>query len=131
MNNAKSNIDKLPYTFINGSYLATVIDLENNNFSLFNDLLGLIPLYHFHNKNHFFFSTEIHLLANHPEYKFIWDRSVIDEYLEYGTIISGKSVLEGISMLPGASIIEFDGNKPSIKRWHVLPKESSYTKYVP
>ena len=46
MNEMKDNVDALPDKFVNGSYLAAIIDSDNAKFRIFNDILGLIPLLH-------------------------------------------------------------------------------------
>ena len=122
----KSNLISLPKEFTNGTFVGTILKPAGKTFYLFTDFLGLIPLYYIERNGHLYFSTSLYLLTAHPDIPVEWYPPAIDEYLEYGAIISSNTVLKNIKVLPFASILSFSQKGLSINRWHRLPKESGY-----
>ena len=98
-----------------GHFIFTIFDIENQNLKIINDSLGLHPLYIYKIKDHLIFSSEYQPILAIPEFKKILDYSSISEYLTYGIVLDGKTLIKNIKSMKPATIFIYQPGKEEVK----------------
>lgn len=89
---------------INGLFCALQIDHHTQRATLFNDRYALERLYVHEAAGEIHFASEAKaLLAVLPSLRAFDERGVAD-YLTYGSVLEGRTLFRGISLLPGGSL---------------------------
>jgi len=111
--------------FINGNFVGCILEPLKGEFTIFNNFFGQLPLYYTLSKNKLYFSTDLYLLCRHPAISVDWNLSAIDEYLTFGKIVSGRTIIKGIFALMPASMLVFNTKNYTIinKHYDTFPPE--------
>ena len=89
---------------LNGLFSGLLIDRQRRCAQLFNDRYGLQRLYVHHDGGDLYFASEAKaLLALLPGLRKFDDRGVAD-FLTFGSVLEGRTLFRGVSVLPGASL---------------------------
>jgi asparagine synthase (glutamine-hydrolysing) len=96
---------------LNGWFNGLLIDRRKGKSYLFNDRYGVRKIYYYENWEGLYFSSEAKsLLALFPETRSI-DTQSLGEYLTYDSVLSDRTLFQGIRLLPAGSLWEFDGRE--------------------
>ena len=89
-----------------GIFVISALDKINKILYVITDIRSQHPVYYFHNKEYFCFSTELstysRLDISDFNKKWLW------EYLYFNFPISENTYIEGVKRLPAASVFKFD-----------------------
>lgn len=109
----RSFVDEIP-----GWFSGVLIDRRSGSVILFNDRYGLSRVYWHENSDGFYFASEAKaLLAVLPDVRRL-DTRGLAEVVSCGCVLENRSLFQGISLLPGASL------------WSIAPAgESKRTSY--
>ncbi|MGZ5133530.1 MAG: asparagine synthase-related protein [Flavitalea sp.] len=103
---------------INGWFSGVLIDLREKNILLFNDRYGLGRVYYHENNDGCYFSSEAKsLLSVLPELRQL-DMASVAETFACGCVMQNKTIFRGISLLPGGSLWQYDGNRNIRKKFY-------------
>ncbi|NLI59794.1 MAG: asparagine synthase (glutamine-hydrolyzing) [Clostridium sp.] len=98
-----------------GMYAFAMWDKKERKLTLVRDRMGVKPLYYSHKNGNFVFSSEIRaLLASGVVEKKISHTSLVD-YLRYQTVQTPDTILEGVKMLPPATVLEYYPDDDEVK----------------
>jgi len=115
-----------------GDYIILIIDKSRHIITIFNDLLGRLPIYFIKNDEGFILSREIKFITNFMK-KVTFDKKAIVEYILFRYILGTKTLIEKVSRLEPSSIIQLNVKSREIKivkvhHWNFehksLPKKS-------
>lgn len=91
----------------NGDFVIYVLDRPGGPIGIVNDVLGRLPLYWRQAVEGFFLSRDLRFIAKlMPRVRF--DRMAIAQHLLVGYPVAGRTLLEGVARLDGATFIRFD-----------------------
>jgi len=92
---------------LNGWFAGLIIDRREHKVLLFNDRYGLGRIYYHQSPDGFYFSSEAKsLLAVLPQLRRI-DQRGLAEFFSVGCVLQNRTLFEGISLLPPASLWTF------------------------
>ena len=107
---------------LNGHFNGVVIDLRRKDALLFNDRYGVIRLYYSQCGEALYFATEAKsLLKILPHTRAMNDPS-LGEFLSLGCVLQNRTLFNGISLLPPASIWRFSSEGHSTQGTYFDPK---------
>lgn len=120
----KSNFDE-KVKDLNGIFLFAIYDCNSHELIICNDRYGFKPLYLCEKDNYLLFSSEIKAILQ--------DRSIIRkinleamaEFFSFGYVLGDNTLMEGIKLLPPASIFTYSNAKSEIKQywsWNEIKK---------
>ncbi len=114
-----------------GEYIIGIFDKDN--FLIFNDSIGRLPIYYFKDEKNFFLSRDIGIL-NKIIHKREIDLESVSEYLIFMYPVGNKTLLKNVYRSFPATIFEFKNGKINICKiyeWNFEEKENlSYKKYL-
>lgn len=113
---------------INGQFSASFHDHTVNATYLVSDRFGTHPLYYTHNNNRLLFASEVKALLKDSIDKKI-NFQGIAELFSYGHVFGEKTLFDGISLVPPASIIKYGQNRlEKTEYWSYPYLEEVYSK---
>lgn len=103
---------------LNGTFSGLLVDIRRKRVTLFNDRFGLGRVYVHENANGIYFSSEAKsLLFAFPNLRSLDNRS-LGEFLSCGCTLGGRTLFDGIGLLPPASCWNAGiGSQPERKRY--------------
>ena len=90
-------------------------DLKENKLILARDRMGVKPLYYFYNNKSLVFSSEIRSLMACNLVPKKLNRSALYDYLNYSTVHSPNTIIDGVQMLDSGSYLKIDENDFTLK----------------
>lgn len=102
---------------LNGSFVLTIWDNKKQELLIANDRYGLRPLYYAEHKGYLLFSSEMKAILKDDSFERIVDDRAVSDFLSFRFILGTKTFLQGISLLPAASIMTCDASQISIKKY--------------
>ena len=90
----------------NGMFAFAIFDRKEKRLNLVRDRYGIKPLYYAQFGNVFLFGSEQKAILAHPAAKRTLDKAALVEYFTFQNIFTDKTLLQGIHLLPPASIAE-------------------------
>src|SRR5688572_17687995 len=104
------------FTKLNGWYAGVIADLRNRKVILFNDRFAMSRVYCHEGQGEFLFASEAKaILKVRPELRKLDPEGVAD-HLRYNCVTRDRSLFQGISTLPHASILEFENGELKRRR---------------
>ena len=94
----------------NGMFAFAFYDRNKKEFILARDRYGIKPLYYSLNKNIFSFASEQKAIISHPSFKKEMDFPALLEYFTFQNILTNKTLLKDIKILPPGCYINFNNN---------------------
>lgn len=115
--------DKVKY--LNGIFLFAIYDYNSNELVICNDRYGLKPLYLCDRDNYLLFSSEIKAILQDASFKRKINLEAMAEFFSFGYVLGDNTLIEGIKLLPPASIFTYSNGKSEINQywnWNQIKK---------
>lgn len=94
---------------LNSEFSGIIYNKEQKKVSLFTDRLGSRPIYYTHtDSGALVFSSLLQPLQLHPEVSFEYNKDYLSEFFSYSRSLGVHTPVEGVKILPPASITDFD-----------------------
>ena len=94
---------------LNSEFSGIIYNKEQKKVSLFTDRLGSRPIYYTHtDSGALVFSSLLQPLQSHPEVSLEYNKDYLSEFFSYSRSLGVHTPVEGVKILPPASIIDFD-----------------------
>ena len=115
-----------------GMFAISIYDKEKQTITLIRDRVGVKPLYYYHNKEDFIFSSELKPIMKYIDNLEI-NKDALYEFFQFGYISSNLSIFENCYKLPAGSYGVYDLKKNSFnikEYWSIVPffKKNKFTK---
>ena len=108
---------------LNGFFHGLLADRARGTVTLMNDRYGMQRLYYHESKDAFYFAAEAKsILAVRHELRSL-DPGSLGELIALGAVLENRSLFQGISLMPGASIWKFRGGVIEHKDVYFHPEE--------
>jgi asparagine synthase (glutamine-hydrolysing) len=119
---------------LNGAFVAAIWDKTNRKVTIFNDRLGLLPLYYSFQNGTLIFASGVRSLLVDPSLPRDVDHIAIAQFLTFDHLLDDRTLLEKVRLLPQGSLMVYQDERLSIKRyWDIcypidysLRSESNY-----
>ena len=106
---------------LNGLFSGLLIDQRQERAFLFNDRYGSERIYWHQTENATYFASEAKaLLRVLPELR-KFDEEGVAQFLGYGCTLEGRTLFQGIQLLPGASLWSFERGRSHKRRMYFSP----------
>ena len=108
---------------LNGRFHGLLADRARATTTLFNDRYGMHRLYFHESRDAFYFAAEAKaILAVRPELRRLHPRS-LGEFVSCGAVMEGRTLFQGIELLPSASAWTFRNSTLARKESYFKPAE--------
>lgn len=110
---------------LNGIFIFAIYDSVRQELIICNDRYGLKPLYLCDRDNYLLFSSEIKAILQDTSFKRKINLKAMAEFFSFGYVLENKTLLEGINLLPPASILTYSSTKNEINHywnWNQIKK---------
>ena len=88
----------------NGMFAFALFDTKKGELFLVRDRYGIKPLYYFVHSAGVAFASEQKALRCHPQFPRSFDKAALIEYLTFQNIFTDRTLVDGVKLLPAASI---------------------------
>ena len=102
---------------LDGMFAIGLWDLKENKLILARDRMGVKPLYYFYNNKSLVFSSEIRSLMACNLVPKKLNQSALYDYLNYSTVHSPNTIIDGVQMLDSGSYLQIDENDFTFKKY--------------
>jgi asparagine synthase (glutamine-hydrolysing) len=93
---------------IEGKFVLSIWNKSNKQLLVANDLFGLYPLLYAHFKGRLIFAPEMKGILCDSEFRKVIDLTALADYMRFQTVLGERSFFEGITFLPGASVLRYN-----------------------
>jgi asparagine synthase (glutamine-hydrolysing) len=108
---------------LNGRFHGLLIDRNLSTATLFNDRYGMHRIYYHESRDGLYFAAEAKaILAVRPELRTI-DPQAMGEFVSCGCTLEGRSLFQGVRLLPGASKWVFRSGSLEKKETYFQPQD--------
>ena len=108
---------------LNGRFHGLVADRTNSTAMLFNDRYGMHRIYYHQSRDAFYFAAEAKaILAVRTELRTI-DPQAMGEFISCGCTLEGRTLFQGVRLLPGGSKWVFRGGSLEKKETYFQPRD--------
>lgn len=108
---------------LNGRFHGLLIDRNNSTATLFNDRYGMHRIYYHESRDAFYFAAEAKaILAVRRELRAI-DPQAMGELVSCGCTLEGRTLFQGVRLLPGGSKWVFRGRSLETKHAYFQPRD--------
>ena len=112
---------------LDGMFAIAIWDEPKKRLVLVRDRIGKKPLFYSEANGRLSFASESKTLTQAKGARHKVDSVALTSYLTYGYVPEPFSIFEGISKLPPAHLLVFDGSGTKIERYWELSSESDHT----
>lgn len=113
---------------VNGSFVLSIWDTQENSATFINDRLGMYYLYYTTTNNRLVFAPEMKALLCDPIVRRNLDFCSMADYFSFGFILGNKTFIEEIKLMPPGSIMRYREGKISIETYWDFPFQEVYPK---
>ena len=117
----KYGLEKM-LSLLNGMFAIVIVDLRTSELFITRDRFGIKPMYYFHNKDQFGFSSEIKSFYQLKDFKATLNRELLDEYLLFRNTRNQTLIKEVEILAPGHFLRFNDSGHFSIKQFFDINK---------
>ena len=110
---------------LNGIFLFAIYDYNLHELIICNDRYGFKPLYSCDRDNYLLFSSEIKAILQDTSFNRKINLEAMGEFFSFGYVLGDNTLIEGIKLLPPASIFTYSNGKSEIKQywnWNEIKK---------
>ena len=108
-----------------GMFSIVIFDNVDCKLFLFNDRLGVKPLYYYFDENIFIFASELKAIMNYKGFDKVINRSAVTQFMQYGYIQPPLSIFEKVSKIEPGTVIEYCMGTRSLQQiryWDILDR---------
>jgi len=105
---------------VNGAFVVAIWDRRERQLVLFNDRLGLHPLYYAEVNGNLLFASGVRALLANPDLNRTVDLVAINQFLVYDHVLGDRTFLESARLLPQASVLTFGNGTLTIRPYWQL-----------
>jgi asparagine synthase (glutamine-hydrolysing) len=98
---------------LNGAFIGALWDKKRNCLHIFNDRLGLYPLYYTCCAGRFLFAPELKGILCDKDFPRKLDMTALAQYIRFQHLLGVRTFFEDIHMLPHAAVLIYDMNTAS------------------
>jgi len=102
---------------LNGIFLFAIYDIRSRKLIICNDRYGFRPLYWSDRGNYLLFASEIKAILQDKNFTRSVDLEAMAEFFSFGYVLGDKTLIEGIKLLPPASIFTYYNGKMEIDQY--------------
>jgi asparagine synthase (glutamine-hydrolysing) len=113
---------------LNGNFVLLIQDFRNNKTIIANDRFAFRTHYYALHNGSLFLAPEPKAILQNKTFKKEIDDEGLISFLSFGDFLGGRSLFKGIHVIEPASIITFDGEQVSVKKYWRLTYNSDYSK---
>lgn len=110
-------------THLNGMFGLALWDEPRGRFVLARDRLGIKPIYYARIGDQLVFASEAKSILNCPGFERRVDEEALAEFLALGYVPAPRSMFQGISKLPPASVMIVEGGRIEVREYWRLPQD--------
>lgn len=110
---------------LNGIFLFAIYDRNTHELIICSDRYGFKPLYLCDLDNYLLFSSEIKAILQDKNFKRKINLEAMIEFFSFGYVLGDNTLIEGIELLPPASIFTYSNGKSEINQywnWNEIKK---------
>jgi asparagine synthase (glutamine-hydrolysing) len=111
---------------VNGAFSAAVWHRRERRLALFNDRLGLHPLYYVQVNGSLLFGSGVRALLAEPAVSRAVDLVALNEFLLHDHVLDDRTFLESVRLLPQASVLTFGDGALAIRPYWRLQYPERY-----
>lgn len=118
------------FQFLNdyeGDFRIILYDYKLQKLYLVTDQIGLMPIYFFHKKGEFVFSSQIKSIIKSPLISNNIDVKALASIFTFGFILGNRTFFKDIHLIPGGSVLEYDIRKQKVTMTKYWDKLSLFT----
>jgi asparagine synthase (glutamine-hydrolysing) len=108
---------------LNGTYVVAILDKRAEEWTIVNDRYGYRKLYYWSSSDAVFFSSECKSFLWHPEFSFAVDEVALANMIRIGLQLGGRTLFQGVHMLPPASVMTVGASGLKIRHYSSLDVE--------
>ena len=101
-----------------GQWAIAIYDLKERRLWLARDRFGEKPLFYHQGGEGIAFASSIHALLQCPWVPRNIDRDALIEYVTMRYVVAPRTILDGVSKLPGGHYLVADANGVDVQRWY-------------
>lgn len=109
---------------LNGMFAFAIYDRKSKTMFLARDRVGIKPLYYYHDKNTFVFSSEIRSILSSDLIPRKLNTLALEDYLRYQTVQWPSTLVKDVKMLEPGSYIEVVNNELKVSRFWDLAQST-------
>jgi len=94
--------------YMEGTFQIAIWDDEKGKLFLFNDRLGLLPLYYCVGSNGFIFAPLIAATLNLPDFSSQLNMEALAEFMRFQRLLSDHTYFKNVKLLPYGSVLKYD-----------------------
>lgn len=102
---------------LNGTFLFAIYDKKKQKLIIGNDRYGFKPLYWCDRNDCLLFGSEIKAILQDKKFKRKVNLSAMADFFSFGYVLGNKTLIEGINLLPPASIFTYSKGKTKINQY--------------
>ncbi|MGE0461438.1 MAG: asparagine synthetase B [Vicinamibacterales bacterium] len=111
---------------LNGAFAVAAWDRNQRQLTLFNDRLGLHPLYYAQVNGGLLFGSGVRALLADPALNRAVDLVALNQFLVHDHVLDDRTFLESVRLLPQASVLTFRDGKLTIRPYWQLRYPERY-----
>mgnify|MGYP001085788293 CR=1 FL=1 len=111
---------------LNGHFVLAICDHRHKRLLIINDRFGLTPLYYAICNNRLLFGSEVKAILQDGKFRRELNENTVADFFGLGVILGNKTFFKGIEVLSPASILTYDGENVSIKKYWDYDYEPDY-----
>ncbi len=113
---------------LNGTFVFALYNFDDKTISIVNDRYGLRPLYYTIDNNRLIFASEIKAILENKYFKKELNDEAVADWFAFGKILGDKTFIKDVKVLPPASILIYDGQNLSMKKYWDYEYKPDYDK---
>ncbi len=102
---------------LNGIFLLTIYNIRSHKLIICNDRYGFRPLYWCDRDNYLLFASEIKAILQDRSFTRSVDMEAMAEFFSFGYVLGDKTLIEGVKLLPPASILTYSNGRTEINQY--------------
>jgi asparagine synthase (glutamine-hydrolysing) len=111
---------------LNGAFAVAIWDRGARRMVLFNDRLGLFPLYYARVNGSLLFASGVRALLADRAMSRVVDLAALNQFVLYDHVLDDRTLLESVRLLPQASVLTFAAGQVSIRPYWTLRYPQTY-----
>ncbi len=124
--------EEFGYDFVKklrGMFAYAIYDINKEELFIVRDNFGIKPMYYYHNDKTFMFASEIKCFLEHPDFKKVFNKSLLGPYLSFGFTPTKETFFKGVYRLDPGTYLIYKNNKITEKRYFKIEFKENKLSY--